>query len=296
VRWRLTRRGRLLVAVVAGVAVVASVGLASDLGRSAPPAVGEAAPAAGPAAEEVLLAAVPVRSDQLAGLGPADLPFGSAAGFAPGTDGASAGTATTATTRGPAPVDPDAVAPTGEGTFRDAGSRLPSREATGRVLRYRVLVEDGITVDGTALEPADAADFAAEVHRILDHPRGWQRIDGLRFRQVGPEDDGPVAMTVHLASPGTVDVRCYPLLTYGEVSCAVGASTYLNARRWFASAETYGDRLQAYRTYLVSHEVGHVLGRGHDVCPAPGAPAPVMVQQTKSLGGCRPSPWPAPPQ
>jgi hypothetical protein len=163
------------------------------------------------------------------------------------------------------------------------------------VWRYRVLVEDGIEVAGQRLDESEMTAVAAEVHQILDHPRGWQRVDDLRFRQVAAGDDRPVAMTVHLASPSTVDARCYPLLTYGEVSCAVGSSAYLNARRWFAGAETYGERLTGYRRYLVSHEVGHVLGRGHEGCPAPGAPAPVMVQQTKGLGGCRPSPWPQPP-
>jgi hypothetical protein len=43
---------------------------------------------------------------------------------------------------------------------------------------------------------------------------------------------------------------------------------------------------------MVNHEVGHVLGRGHAFCPAAGAPAPVMVQQTKGVAPCRPNPWP----
>jgi hypothetical protein len=65
----------------------------------------------------------------------------------------------------------------------------------------------------------------------------------------------------------------------------------VNAMRWLAGAATYQD-LHAYRAYVINHEVGHGLGHPHRGCPAPGAPAPVMVQQTIGLQGCAPNPWP----
>ena len=67
----------------------------------------------------------------------------------------------------------------------------------------------------------------------------------------------------------------------------------LNVRRWDHGAADFSD-LGTYRTYLVNHEVGHGLGRGHVGCPASGAPAPVMMQQTKSTGACVPNGWPYP--
>jgi hypothetical protein len=68
----------------------------------------------------------------------------------------------------------------------------------------------------------------------------------------------------------------------------------LNAWRWAHGAEAYGKDVSAYRQYLVNHEVGHRLGHGHVGCPARGKRAPVMMQQTKSVGSCKANPWPLP--
>ena len=182
------------------------------------------------------------------------------------------------------PAPEVAVPESASGTFAVAGVRGPttSRPAAegARLTTYRVEVEGGL--------PFDADEVAAEVERILSDERGWITRGHLLVRE-----DGPADLRILLAAPTTVDRLCAPLLTRGRLSCRNGANVVLNAWRWHHGAETYGDDLTGYREYLVNHETGHALGYGHLGCPEPGAPAPVMVQQTKTLFGCAPNPWPA---
>ena len=106
----------------------------------------------------------------------------------------------------------------------------------------------------------------------------------------------PVGQTylahAYIVTPKTTDRLCAPYLTRGEVSCQNGNRVVLNAKRWLLGADSYGSDLTNYRRYLVNHEFGHALGKHHVDCPGPGKLAPVMMQQTKGLGGCRKNPWP----
>jgi len=179
--------------------------------------------------------------------------------------------------KGPPPVPQSAG-----GELVEVGRDRPATTTAGREVRYRVEVERGL--------PVPTAGFAVLVQQILGDARGWQSLEGVRFVQVS---GGDADLTVTLASPDTTDRLCAPLRTRGEVSCWNGSRAVLNAKRWVHGAATYGADLAGYRTYLVSHEVGHGLGHGHVSCPGAGRPAPVMVQQTKSLGGCTANPWPA---
>jgi len=44
----------------------------------------------------------------------------------------------------------------------------------------------------------------------------------------------------------------------------------------------YNGDIDSYRAYAVNHEVGHALGNRHQPCPANGAAAPIMMQQSWS--------------
>ncbi|MGW5345344.1 DUF3152 domain-containing protein, partial [Streptomyces sp. NPDC004050] len=177
----------------------------------------------------------------------------------------------------------------GSGSF-DTVPGVAAAPGKGKVVRYRVDVEQGIGLD--------AQLFAEAVHRTLNDDRSWGHGGSKTFERV---PGGEADFVITLASPGTTGVWCAKSdldTTIDNVSCD-SASTervMINAFRWAQGSTTYGpDQMLAYRQMLINHEVGHRLGHGHVNCQTPGALAPIMQQQTKSLdiGGisCKPNPW-----
>ena len=160
----------------------------------------------------------------------------------------------------------------------------PAPRPAQQVRTVRVQVEEGLPADGTA--------FATFVMAVLNDERGWGHDGSVVFART----DGEAEISVVLASPATTDALCIPLRTAGTYSCGRNGRAVLNAERWSVGAEPFlagGGDLTSYREYVVNHEVGHLLGHPHVTCPAPGAVAPVMVQQSIDLGGCLPNGWDA---
>ncbi|MEU9372576.1 DUF3152 domain-containing protein [Streptomyces sp. NPDC048255] len=165
----------------------------------------------------------------------------------------------------------------------------------GRVLRYRVDIEDGLADRGF-----DGADIASSVERTLADPRGWTHDGALSFERVSAAE---ADFVITFASPGTVDAWCAKAgLDTSEQTVSCDAQNtervMINAYRWAQGSTTYGDDMPGYRQMVVNHEVGHRIGHGHESCTADNAPAPVMMQQTKTLRSgaftCAPNPWPYP--
>ncbi|WP_171167230.1 DUF3152 domain-containing protein, partial [Streptomyces sp. I05A-00742] len=186
------------------------------------------------------------------------------------------------------PLDKGAPA---SGDFLTMGGR-DKAPGKGEVLRYRVDVEKGLPLDGEL--------FATAVHRTLNDPRSWGHGGSRTFERVS---SGRADFIVTLASPATTAKWCAKSdldTTVDNVSCDSAATdrVMINAYRWAQGAETYGDRMHAYRQMLINHEVGHRLGHNHESCSKAGAPAPVMMQQTKFLTTdgvtCKPNAWPFP--
>ena len=179
-------------------------------------------------------------------------------------------------------ANPTPVVASGDGRL----AVVPGRGAVsgpGEAAPYLVEVEGGLGVDPAA--------FAREVEQVLADPRSWGAGGRRALQRV---DGGDVAFRVALTSPTTTDRLCAPLDTNGSFSCGTGGRAVINAARWLTGANAYPGPLPAYRQYLVNHEVGHLFDRGHEPCPGPGRPAPVMMQQTKGLDGCTPGSWPYP--
>jgi hypothetical protein len=159
---------------------------------------------------------------------------------------------------------------------------------SGRTVKYTVEIEGGLGVD--------AAQVSSTIQSVLLDPKGWQKVDGVRFVNVTPAQAAKgvhVDVRITLASPGLTDQLCAPMRTLSQVSCWNGERSVLNFRRWALGDDSYGSDVALYRVYQVNHEVGHGLGHQHKMCPGKGKRAPLMVQQTLDLGGCRPWPYPS---
>lgn len=169
----------------------------------------------------------------------------------------------------------------GTGRFAVAAAGAPDRAPQSGSFAYTVEVERDL--------PFAANSVAGTVDDTLADSRSW-RHQGVQLLRVVRDSD----IRILLATPATTDALCAPLRTRGRVSCRNGANVVLNAWRWAHGTSAYRDNLAGYRRYMVNHEVGHALGYPHAACPRPGALAPVMLQQTLGLDGCRPNPWPRP--
>lgn len=167
----------------------------------------------------------------------------------------------------------------GSEDFRIASGGSARAGNAGEVIRYRVEVEVDL--------PFEVAEFARDVDRTLRDRRSWTKTGLYSFQR---NETGPLRIV--LATPETTDRLCAPLQTRGEVSCRNGNVVAVNALRWSRGARSYGKDIKNYRAYVINHEVGHSLGFQHARCPAPAAKAPVMLQQTLGLDGCRANPWP----
>jgi hypothetical protein len=223
---------------------------------------------------------------------PASAPVSSSATGAPTRSGAapSKASSSSAPTSSSPPADPAALPPGPAYPERgsDTYSVVPGTSPTvgsGPLHRYEVEVENDMS-------GIDAEEFADDVVATLSDPRSWIH-GGVSLQRV---DSGKADFRIILISSLTIREKCgYDIKV--ETSCYTSGIVYINASRWVRGAYAYNGDLAEYRQYMINHEVGHALGHGHMACPANGALAPLMMEQTlglttKGVGTCKANPWP----
>ena len=145
----------------------------------------------------------------------------------------------------------------------------------------------------------DVEEFGAFVDRTLSDPRSWTAGGQVRLQRVARGED--YDFTVYLATRYTAHEMCARGGTNNNIngvsytSCRAAGQVIVNLDRWRLSVDHFVEAkipLSLYREYVVNHETGHELGRSHERCPGDGKTAPVMMQQTLFLDGCKANAWP----
>jgi len=123
--------------------------------------------------------------------------------------------------------------------------------------------------------------FTSKVWTTLNDPKGWSRLSGFC-----PARREEASIRVVLADPANVQELCHPIATYGQVSCALGDTAVINLKPWSSPPASWRMFPDEYRTYVINHEVGHLLGMPHaNHCTSSGR-APLMMQQSRRRPRC----------
>ena len=153
-------------------------------------------------------------------------------------------------------------------------------------LYYNVIVEKAINISSENLQKF--------IHDVLTDKRGWV---GYSFININyPKKINKITnFSIIMSKPENIVKNCGNAL-YG-LSCTNTKTKiiYLNSNRYIRGAKKSQLSLVDYRIYLINHEVGHILGKGHTKCPCDkkcDKKVPVMNQATRGIGHCKPNPYP----
>lgn len=144
-------------------------------------------------------------------------------------------------------------------------------------IRYKFLIDPDVKgVKNPTL-------LSYQVGIYLNDPDGWSK-HGYFFEDVESDE----RILIRMSLPSTIEKICG---VAGNLSCAElgGRFMYLNSDRWFHGSSKSKLSLADYRQYMVSHEIGHILGHDHKKCPCVGCRANIMQQQTLGIGSCKPN-------
>ena len=147
----------------------------------------------------------------------------------------------------------------------------------------------------------DIPETIAKIKSVLYDSNGWTKF-GYRFTEVpyrvltrqSKVNEHP-NFIITIAPNRIIKKIC----NFTGLSCADSTNPkrkiiYLNLERWLNGSKKSKLSLDNYRTYLIGHETGHILGKGHLKSKdfESGTICPIMVQQTKGIGHLKPNCYP----
>lgn len=154
---------------------------------------------------------------------------------------------------------------------------------TGAAVRTYCTAARGVSTAGLD-------DLTGKLAATYADTRGWNDGGLVAFKHV----DTGCQYTVWLAAPS--QMTSFGAICDDYYNCQVGTNVIVNNDRWLYATDPWnktGQNLETYRLLIINHETGHRLGfRDNDVCPGPGLPAYVMMQQSIDLKGCAFNVWP----
>lgn len=131
--------------------------------------------------------------------------------------------------------------------------------------------------------------FRSKLTSTYADSRGWSVNGKIVFQEVSSGCDFRVWLSASSQLPS------FGAICDTTWSCTVKPNVVINFDRWRYASDAWNaanGSLDNYRSMVINHETGHLLGFGHKYCGGPGQAAPVMQQQSISLQGCTFNPWP----
>ena len=142
---------------------------------------------------------------------------------------------------------------------------------------YSVEFDDSIVINRNLV--------VKKILEVLNDTRGWKRLGyDFKFKEKNAK------FKIKIVKEDKIVKIC----KFSGLSCADMSKNiiYINIKRWRRGSKASKLSLDNYRTYVINHEIGHLLGRDHYQCGKSGTKVPVMVQQTLGISNCKPNPWP----
>ncbi len=144
--------------------------------------------------------------------------------------------------------------------------------------------------DVSGVSPVVLSELKGKLAATYADVRGWNDGGRIVFQKV----DSGCQYTVWMSAAS--QMAGFGAICDNYWNCQVGTSVVMNYDRWTSATPSWNKTngsLEDYRTMMIDHETGHRLGfLDNYVCPKPGGPAPVMLQQSINLRGCTFNIWP----